>query len=99
MRILTIARSVTDGLNAAAEIHFTGNAISLYGATSSNHGSFSVSLDGAAPVILNGTAPTFRPQTLLVSCVIASYHTFLIRPGSTVGTASRTRTTSYPSRT
>jgi hypothetical protein len=58
--------SVTDGLNAAAEIHFTGNAISLYGATSSNHGSFSVSLDGAAPVILNGTAPTFRPQTLLV---------------------------------
>jgi hypothetical protein len=66
MRILTIARSVTDGLNAAAEIHFTGNAISLYGATSSNHGAFSVSLDGAAPVILNGTAPTFRPQTLLV---------------------------------
>jgi hypothetical protein len=43
-----------------------GNAIALHGTTDVGHGIFSVSLDDAAPLILNGSAPTTRPDTLLV---------------------------------
>jgi hypothetical protein len=51
---------------AQATLSFWGNHVELYGATSDNHGSFSVALDGAPPVMLNGTSPIFRAQTLLV---------------------------------
>ncbi|KIP10533.1 hypothetical protein PHLGIDRAFT_232823 [Phlebiopsis gigantea 11061_1 CR5-6] len=56
---------VTTTSNAYASIIFTGNAIAVYGATSGNHGLYSVSLDGHTPLVLNGTATTFRPQNLL----------------------------------
>jgi hypothetical protein len=46
---------------------FTGNHVELYGATSANHGRFSVSLDGGPTKTMTGIAPTFRPQQLLVS--------------------------------
>jgi hypothetical protein len=52
--------------NATAALRFTGSALALYGATAPGHGAFAVALDGGAPVRLNGTAPAFRPQTLLV---------------------------------
>jgi hypothetical protein len=41
--------------------------MSLFGATSNNHGMFSVAMDGGADVVLNGTSPEFRPDTVLVS--------------------------------
>jgi hypothetical protein len=46
---------------------FFGNGVQLYGAISSNHGLYSVSLDGGTATQYNGTAITFRPQMLLVS--------------------------------
>jgi hypothetical protein len=49
---------------------FLGNALALYGATSFDHGGFAVSLDGATPIRLNGSASDIRPDTLLV-CQIA----------------------------
>ncbi|EKM58539.1 uncharacterized protein PHACADRAFT_252958 [Phanerochaete carnosa HHB-10118-sp] len=58
----------TNVMNASASVIFTGNAISIYGATSTNHGLFSVSLDSAQPLILNGTTPSYigiRYQNLL----------------------------------
>jgi hypothetical protein len=59
-------RSRTQVANAQATLSFWGNHVELHGATSNNHGAFSVALDGAPPVVLNGTSPIFRPQTLLV---------------------------------
>ncbi|EIN08202.1 hypothetical protein PUNSTDRAFT_52662 [Punctularia strigosozonata HHB-11173 SS5] len=57
---------------AAARITFFGECIYLYGATSSNHGNYSVAIDGGAPTSLTGYTGTptdpgtiFRPQTLL----------------------------------
>jgi len=41
--------------------------VSVYGATSPQHGTFSVQVDDQTTVQMNGSAPTFRPQTLLVS--------------------------------
>lgn len=57
------------GLNVDMTDHIgsTGSAVSLYGATSGNHALYGVSLDGAPPVTLNGSAPAFRAQALLVS--------------------------------
>ncbi|KAI0783846.1 hypothetical protein BC629DRAFT_529054 [Irpex lacteus] len=59
---------VTNQTGARATITFEGNAIAVYGATSDNHGPFTVVLDGGISTQLNGTAPTgvFRPQNLLV---------------------------------
>jgi hypothetical protein len=48
-------------------VNFDGNGIALFGATSNNHGTFSVALDGAPATTYNGTQVTFRPQQLLVS--------------------------------
>ena len=41
---------------------FWANAIALYGGTSANHGMFSVTLDDAAPVELNASAPADQPR-------------------------------------
>lgn len=57
---------VTGNPQASAKISFSGNSVYVYGATSSNHGLFSASLDGGPPVTMNGTAPQFRAQNLLV---------------------------------
>ncbi|KZS92687.1 hypothetical protein SISNIDRAFT_486205 [Sistotremastrum niveocremeum HHB9708] len=55
----------TNEQNVQAVISFEGNAVYLYGATSDNHGIFSVQIDDGPISNLNGSAPTFRPQTLL----------------------------------
>ena len=58
-------------LNAYATVTFEGNAVGVYGTTSTNHGFFHVSLDDSAPIKLNGTIPDDQPapryQNLLVS--------------------------------
>lgn len=59
----TIQRTSTQG--SSATITFTGNTISVYGTTAADHGLFSVSLDHGPPLIMNGTAPETRYQTLL----------------------------------
>jgi hypothetical protein len=51
---------------AQATFKFYGNGVQLYGATSSNHGPYTVALDGGAPAQYNGTQFKFRPQQLLV---------------------------------
>ena len=66
-------RSRTNIQNAYASVMFTGNTISIYGCTSANHGFYSVSLDSAEPLVLNGTIPDGIPnryQNLLVSSYI-----------------------------
>ncbi|GJE94533.1 hypothetical protein PsYK624_107030 [Phanerochaete sordida] len=58
----------TNTANAYATLTFSGNAIAVYGVTSTNHGFFSVALDGAPPIKLNGTIPgdqSIRYQNLL----------------------------------
>ncbi|PSR81991.1 hypothetical protein PHLCEN_2v6166, partial [Hermanssonia centrifuga] len=60
----TMHRTNVNG--ASATLLFNGSAITVYGATSTNHGLFSVSLDGSdSPLLLNGSAPVFRPQNML----------------------------------
>ena len=44
----------------------SGDAVAVYGATDQTHGTFTVKIDDQASVSLNGSAPSFRPQTLLV---------------------------------
>jgi hypothetical protein len=39
--------------------------VQLYGATSMNHGPYTVALDGAPPQAYNGSQVAFRPQQLL----------------------------------
>jgi hypothetical protein len=51
--------------DVSATLSFWGTHVELYGASSYNHGLFSVALDGAPPITLNASAPVFRPQTLL----------------------------------
>ena len=68
--------SRTNILGAWASVLFYGNAISLYGATSSNHGLFSITLDGVSvPIAFNGSAPVnyTRWQNLLVSRIPLSF--------------------------
>ncbi|PSS34144.1 hypothetical protein PHLCEN_2v1812 [Hermanssonia centrifuga] len=60
---LRISRTNVNG--ASASLLFNGSAITVYGATSTDYGLFSVSLDGNAPLLLNGSAPMFRPQNML----------------------------------
>ncbi|KAI0091112.1 hypothetical protein BDY19DRAFT_683874 [Irpex rosettiformis] len=55
----------TSQAGASATISFVGNAISVYGATSGNHGEFAVSLDGGLSTSFDGSARKFRPQILL----------------------------------
>lgn len=55
---------LTNDINAFATITFQGNAVTLYGMTGQNHGSFIVSTDGGNPFFLNGTAPNPRYQML-----------------------------------
>ena len=57
---------MTSVTRASATISFKGNAITVYGATSGNHGAFTVALDGGVSVALNGSAKAFRPQNMLV---------------------------------
>jgi hypothetical protein len=64
----TSASKVSTMSESQRDLHLTtspGNAIALHGTTDVGHGIFSVSLDDAAPLILNGSAPTTRPDTLL----------------------------------
>ncbi|KZS98294.1 hypothetical protein SISNIDRAFT_448495 [Sistotremastrum niveocremeum HHB9708] len=55
----------TNEHDAQALVSFEGDAIYLYGATSGNHGTFSVQIDDGPIYNLNGSAPAFRPRTLL----------------------------------
>ncbi|EIN11478.1 hypothetical protein PUNSTDRAFT_42728 [Punctularia strigosozonata HHB-11173 SS5] len=55
----------TNTPNASATFMFIGSAIAVYGSKDMNHGTFAASVDGAAPIPLNGVASTFRNQTLL----------------------------------
>jgi hypothetical protein len=57
--------SATNAPGAKASFSFYGNGVQLYGATSMNHGPYTVALDGAAPVAYNGSQVAFRPQQLL----------------------------------
>jgi hypothetical protein len=52
-------------------ITFEGVGITLYGAVSTNHGSYTVSLDGSPPSLCSGNAPQFRSQMPLVRYVSA----------------------------
>lgn len=61
-----VKNSLTNDINAFATITFEGNAVTLYGMTGQNHGSFIVSIDGGNPFFLNGTAPDPRYQMLTV---------------------------------
>ncbi|KAF7794895.1 hypothetical protein EIP86_006038 [Pleurotus ostreatoroseus] len=71
---------VTPTQGASASIAFYGNAITVYGATSTNHGAFSIALDGISiPSILNGSAPAFRPQNMLVSSILIRLSALLIK--------------------
>jgi hypothetical protein len=67
--------SVTTSTNATATISFWGNGAAIYGAVSRNHGPFTVSLDGAPEINLDGASYGFLPQTLLVistpRCILA----------------------------
>jgi hypothetical protein len=53
-------------LTSSPCLRLIGNGVSIYGATSDNHGAFSVALDGGEPVVASGSSSAFRPQTLLV---------------------------------
>ena len=59
---------MTNQTGARATISFEGNSIALYGATSDNHGQYTVVLDGGLSMQLNGAAPQgmFRPKNMLV---------------------------------
>ncbi len=59
-------RSLTNQPGATATISFRGNAITVYGATSGNHGTFTVGLDGGVSTAFSGEASAFRPQNMLV---------------------------------
>ncbi|PSS34147.1 hypothetical protein PHLCEN_2v1815 [Hermanssonia centrifuga] len=60
----TMHRTNVNG--ASASLLFNGSAITVYGATSTDYGLFSISLDGNdPPLLLNGSAPVFRPQNML----------------------------------
>jgi hypothetical protein len=56
---------LSSSTSGSAIVSFNGNQVALYGATSGNHGLYSVSLDGQPPQKFNGSAVTFRPQQLL----------------------------------
>lgn len=56
-----------DSQDAFATVMFEGNAIALYGATNTDHGLFSVSIDDGPESTFNGSAPELRFQMLLVS--------------------------------
>lgn len=58
-----------------------GNAVSLYGATDESHGTFTLKVDDQPSVSLNGSASSFRPQTLLVShlILVLVHSSFLIQ--------------------
>ncbi|KAI0091115.1 hypothetical protein BDY19DRAFT_991693 [Irpex rosettiformis] len=58
---------VTNQTGAHATISFEGNEIAVYGATSDNHGLYTVVLDGGLSMQLNGSAPrgVFRPRNML----------------------------------
>jgi hypothetical protein len=60
----------------------SGNAVALYGATSTNHGLYSVALDNGGATKYNGTASVFRPGTLLVgvTCLYLPFPCFCTSP-------------------
>jgi uncharacterized membrane protein YgcG len=62
---LYIVRSASSSQTGSATIRFSGHQIALYGASSNNHGTYTVSLDGMTPQTYNGTGKEFRPQQLL----------------------------------
>ncbi len=65
---------------ASASLLFNGSAITVYGATSTDYGLFSVSLDGSdSPLLLNGSAPMFRPQNMLVSVLLSLNTIYAVR--------------------
>jgi hypothetical protein len=76
---LTTGYSASGAANTAAKISFFGNAIALYGATSTNHATYSVSIDGAPASTFNGSSikPVFRAQRLLyyISNLPSGMHT------------------------
>lgn len=50
---------------STASLSFSGDAVSVYGTTGPGHGIFSIQIDSNTPQILNGSASTLHPQTLL----------------------------------
>jgi hypothetical protein len=70
---LTRAHSVTDGHfsttsypGALMSTYFDGNAIYIFGSVDIDYGMLSITIDGNATTLVNCTATSFRPQTLLV---------------------------------
>ena len=96
-----VRHSLTDVTRASATISFKGNAITVYGATSVNHGAFTVALDGGVSMALNGSAKAFRPQNMLVRRLLpltipsALYDCIDMR-NSTTQAVSRTTRIPYP---
>jgi hypothetical protein len=70
---LACVHSVTDGHfsttsypGALMSTYFDGNAIYIFGSVDIDYGMLSVTIDGNATTLVNCTATSFRPQTLLV---------------------------------
>jgi hypothetical protein len=66
----------------------SGNAVAVYGATSGNHGPYSVSLDGLPAQNYNGSQIAFRPQMLLyyASGLPIGQHTLVVSNTGATGT-------------
>jgi hypothetical protein len=62
--LFTYSASLTSG--SKVTITFEGVGITLYGAMDTNHGSYTVSLDGSPPVIWSGNTTQFLPQIPIV---------------------------------
>ncbi|THG98734.1 hypothetical protein EW026_g3508 [Hermanssonia centrifuga] len=74
----TMHRTNVNG--ASASLLFNGSAITVYGATSTDYGLFSISLDGNdPPLLLNGSAPVFRPQNMLVNVFLFANIMYAVR--------------------
>lgn len=63
---------ITYTQGASATVTFEGNAISLFGTVNTDHGVFSVSIDGGAQTNFDGIASEPRFQTLLVRIDLSS---------------------------
>jgi hypothetical protein len=73
-------QSMSNTKGGVATLKFYGNAVSLYGATSPVHGSYSVSLDGTTAEFYNASQIIFRPQQLLylASGLNSAQHTIVV---------------------
>jgi hypothetical protein len=65
------ACSASSTSGSKVTITFEGVGITLYGAMDTNHGSYTVSLDGSPPVIQSGNTTQFLPQIPIVCYFMA----------------------------